>query len=41
MHEPPGDVVHEVVLVTEATKLEKKNNLTEAVSQIQEYKITN
>lgn len=41
MHEPPRDVVHEVVLVTEATKLEKKNNLIEAVSQIQEYKITN
>lgn len=36
MHEPLGDVVHEVVLVIEASKLEKKNNLTEAVSQIQE-----
>lgn len=31
MHEPPGDAVHEVVLVIEATKPEKKNNLTEAV----------
>lgn len=30
MHEPPGDAVHEVVVI-EATKPEKKNNLTEAV----------
>lgn len=31
MHEPPGDVVHDLVLVIEATKPEKKNNLTGAV----------
>lgn len=36
MHEPHGDVVHEVVLVTEVTELENKNNLAEAVGQIQE-----
>lgn len=42
MHEPSGDVVHEeVVIATEETevtqkKLSKKNNFTEAESQVQE-----
>lgn len=42
MHEPSGDVVHEeVVIATEETevtqkKLPKKNNFTEAESQVQE-----
>ncbi|XP_027749009.1 uncharacterized protein LOC114062127 isoform X2 [Empidonax traillii] len=37
MHEPPGDVIREeVVIETEVTEIEKKNNLTEAANQMQE-----